>query len=265
MNSTSAGSLYKLGSSSGVLPAREPSCKLHCGSSSSPSPYQQLVAHLRHTQDQPPLQGGLALVVDQGRGWACRPGSLNPCCPCRPAVTLTTGCPCPLPPPPQVHTPVLNTPRSAATIAEALCEDAARTSARMLVVAVHGEEMAHFGSVARYCCQHSKVPVMLLPAQVGTGAGMWGPPDGVQQPRHAASCPSQPCISSACCPSQPCLSTACCYLLAAAITHLSLCTGSVQCHRAECLLSLLPPGRSLSAAAAPSTMCFWLWPTTTAS
>jgi hypothetical protein len=78
-------------------------------------------------------------------------------------------------PPLQVYTPVLNTPKSAATIAEALCEDAARTRARMLVVAVHGEgSMAQFGSVARYCCQHSKVPVMLLPAQVGSRGGRQG-------------------------------------------------------------------------------------------
>lgn len=84
---------------------------------------------------------------------------------------------------------MLNTPKSAATIAEALCEDAARTSARMLVVAVHGEEeMAHFGSVARYCCQHSKVPVMLLPAQVGTGAG----PHGLQHMTHASTWLSHP-------------------------------------------------------------------------
>jgi hypothetical protein len=46
-------------------------------------------------------------------------------------------------------------------------EDALRTSARALVVAVHGPgTMAQYGSVAGYCCKHSAVPLVLLPEQV---------------------------------------------------------------------------------------------------
>ncbi|KAG2447576.1 hypothetical protein HYH02_007499 [Chlamydomonas schloesseri] len=61
--------------------------------------------------------------------------------------------------------PRLTVPRSAAAIAQALMEAVKRADAKLLVVANHGPgALAEFGSVARYCYQHSAVPLLLFPS-----------------------------------------------------------------------------------------------------
>ncbi|PNW73049.1 hypothetical protein CHLRE_14g616850v5 [Chlamydomonas reinhardtii] len=61
--------------------------------------------------------------------------------------------------------PRLTVPRSAAAIAQALMESVKRADAKLLVVANHGPgALAEYGSVARYCYQHSPVPLLLFPS-----------------------------------------------------------------------------------------------------
>lgn len=62
--------------------------------------------------------------------------------------------------------------RSAAAIGELLAGAAARLGGGVLVIASHGPGVrAEFGSVARWCQDHSSVPVMLLPPAVLKQAG----------------------------------------------------------------------------------------------
>ncbi|KAG2487451.1 hypothetical protein HYH03_014018 [Edaphochlamys debaryana] len=62
--------------------------------------------------------------------------------------------------------PRLRTPRSAAGIAEALLETARDRGAKLLVVASHGPgALAEYGSVSRFCYQHSPLPLLLVPSE----------------------------------------------------------------------------------------------------
>ncbi|GIL93940.1 hypothetical protein Vretimale_172, partial [Volvox reticuliferus] len=61
--------------------------------------------------------------------------------------------------------PRLPAARSAACIAETLLDVVQRHDAKLLVVASHGPgALAEFGSVSRFCYQHSNVPLLLIPS-----------------------------------------------------------------------------------------------------
>jgi len=67
----------------------------------------------------------------------------------------------------KVRLPRLPVPRSAAIIGETVLREAEAEGGRLLVVASHGPgALAEFGSVARYCFQHSKQPLVLVPPGV---------------------------------------------------------------------------------------------------
>ena len=65
--------------------------------------------------------------------------------------------------------------KSAAGIGEVLCNRAAELNADVLIIASHGAGVqADYGSVARWCSEHSAVPTLLLPPEVlksGAGGG----------------------------------------------------------------------------------------------
>ncbi|GLC64503.1 hypothetical protein PLESTF_000173100 [Pleodorina starrii] len=65
----------------------------------------------------------------------------------------------------EVELPRLPSARSAAGIAEALLDAVRRNDATLLVVASHGPgALAEYGSVSRFCYQHSTVPLLLMPS-----------------------------------------------------------------------------------------------------
>lgn len=92
-----------------------------------------------------------------------------------------------LPVPYQIHLPALPCPRSASVIGETLLFTADHVGARLLVVASHGPgALAEYGSVARYCYQHSTLPLVLIPPAhrrhmaAAAGAGI-SPEQSMQQ------------------------------------------------------------------------------------
>ncbi|EFJ53021.1 hypothetical protein VOLCADRAFT_115617 [Volvox carteri f. nagariensis] len=65
----------------------------------------------------------------------------------------------------EVELPRLSACRSAAGIGETLLDAVRRYDAKLLVVASHGPgALAEYGSVSRFCYQHSHVPLLLVPS-----------------------------------------------------------------------------------------------------
>lgn len=64
----------------------------------------------------------------------------------------------------------MRTHKSAAGIGEVICDRAANLGADLVVIASHGAGvLADYGSVARWCSDNSRVPVLLLPPSVLAG------------------------------------------------------------------------------------------------
>lgn len=69
----------------------------------------------------------------------------------------------------QIKLPVQKGQKSAQAIGEALCSTATQLNAAMMLIASHGTGvLADYGSVANYCSQNSKAPVLMIPPNVGS-------------------------------------------------------------------------------------------------
>ncbi|KXZ51732.1 hypothetical protein GPECTOR_11g179 [Gonium pectorale] len=87
----------------------------------------------------------------------------------------------------ELELPRLPAARSAAGIAETLLDAVRRADAKLLVVASHGPgALAEFGSVSRYCYQHSNVPLLLMPSTAAAAAA------AAEAARHYAQLPPPP-------------------------------------------------------------------------
>ncbi|KAK9811262.1 hypothetical protein WJX72_000776 [[Myrmecia] bisecta] len=59
-------------------------------------------------------------------------------------------------------------PKSAAGIGQAICDKTQELSGSLLFIASHGTGvLADYGSVAKYCSEHARAPVLMLPPRVG--------------------------------------------------------------------------------------------------
>ncbi|KAL3159376.1 hypothetical protein ABBQ38_009807 [Trebouxia sp. C0009 RCD-2024] len=69
----------------------------------------------------------------------------------------------------EVKLPMQKGQKSAQAIGEALCQTAQELKAAILIIASHGTGvLADYGSVANYCSQNSKAPVLMVPPNVAS-------------------------------------------------------------------------------------------------